>query len=160
MVAARLTCASHLSLSNSIDAQPRAQNIDLLTLFLLGSQLVLFVSLSRPVARVFFGLYFALWRLAYDAGLGYVLRRQSEHRWIVKTVRREGWFDLDRRPAVAKWARSELRKKMGNDYNFEVGPPSSLRARVSRTTRADPSTRAAECPARVQRQSLSLPFPC
>lgn len=94
-----------------------------MTLFLLGSQLVLFVVLSRPVARVFFGFYFAFWRLAYDAGLGYVLRRQSEQRWIVKTVQREGWFDLKRRPAAAKWVRSELKKKMGRDYDFEVRFP-------------------------------------
>ncbi|BGP43345.1 phosphatidylethanolamine N-methyltransferase [Rhodotorula kratochvilovae] len=113
---------THNMLSSLFDPRFPKSNIDLLTLFLLGSQLVLFVALPRPAARLFFGLYFALWRLAYDAGLGYVLRRQSEHRWIVKTVQREGWFDLDRRPAVARWVRSELRKKMGRDYDFENVP--------------------------------------
>ncbi|GAA6046822.1 hypothetical protein JCM3770_005660 [Rhodotorula araucariae] len=113
---------THNMLSSLFDPRFPKSNIDLLTLFLLGSQLVLFVALPRPAARLFFGLYFALWRLAYDAGLGYVLRRQSEHRWIVKTVQREGWFDLDRRPAIARWVRSELRKKMGRDYDFENVP--------------------------------------
>ncbi|GJN93924.1 hypothetical protein Rhopal_006983-T1 [Rhodotorula paludigena] len=113
---------THNMLSSLFDPRLPKSNIDLLTLFLLGSQLVLFVVLSRPVARVFFGFYFAFWRLAYDAGLGYVLRRQSEHRWIVKTVQREGWFDLKRRPAAAKWVRSELKKKMGRDYDFESVP--------------------------------------
>ncbi|GAA6002774.1 phosphatidylethanolamine N-methyltransferase [Rhodotorula paludigena] len=113
---------THNMLSSLFDPRLPKSNIDLLTLFLLGSQLVLFVVLSRPVARVFFGFYFAFWRLAYDAGLGYVLRRQSEQRWIVKIVQREGWFDLKRRPAAAKWVRSELKKKMGRDYDFESVP--------------------------------------
>lgn len=97
-----------------------AQNIDLLTLFLLGLQLVLFVSLSRPTARIFFGFYFAMWRLAYNAGLGYVLKRQSETRWIVRTVKRNGWFDDKRQPKIAQWAKNELQKKMGKDYDFTV----------------------------------------
>ncbi|GAA5846665.1 hypothetical protein JCM9279_003401 [Rhodotorula babjevae] len=113
---------THNMLSSLFDPRFPKSNIDLLTLFLLGSQLVLFVVLSRPASRIFFGLYFALWRLAYDAGLGYVLRHQSEHRWIVKTVKREGWFDLDKKPTVAKWVRSELRKKMGADYDPENVP--------------------------------------
>jgi phosphatidylethanolamine N-methyltransferase len=91
-----------------------------LTLFLLGLQLVLFVSLSRPTARIFFGFYFAMWRLAYNAGLGYVLKRQSETRWIVRTVKRNGWFDEKRQPKIAQWAKNELRKKMGKDYDFTV----------------------------------------
>ncbi|GAA5923256.1 hypothetical protein JCM3775_007484 [Rhodotorula graminis] len=113
---------THNMLSSLFDPRFPKSNIDLLTLFLLGSQLVLFFILSRPASRIFFGLYFALWRSAYDAGLGYVLRRQSEHRWIVKTVKREGWFDLDKKPKVAKWVRSELRKKMGSDYDPENVP--------------------------------------
>jgi phosphatidylethanolamine N-methyltransferase len=80
----------------------------------------LFFFLPRSVARWFFGLYFAFWRLSYDAGLGYVLRKQSETRWIVKTVARNGWFDLARQPKVARWVRGELEKKMGNDFDFEV----------------------------------------
>lgn len=98
------------------------QNIDILTLFLLGTQIVLFLTLSRSTARWFFGLYFAFWRLAYDAGLGYVLRKQSETRWIVKNVARHGWFDRERQPATANWVRNELKKKMGSDYDFEVRP--------------------------------------
>lgn len=96
------------------------QDIDLLTLFLLGMQVVLFAWFSRTSSRIFFGLYFAFWRLAYDAGLGYVLTKQSKTRWIVKTVQRHGWFDDKRRPAIARWVRSELKKKMGKDYDFDV----------------------------------------
>lgn len=96
------------------------QNIDLLTLFLLGTQLVLFFVLPRSIGRWFFGLYFAFWRIAYDGGLGYVLRKQSENRWIVRSVARAGWFDLARQPKIARWVRDELGKKMGKDFHFDV----------------------------------------
>ncbi|TKA54854.1 hypothetical protein B0A53_02663 [Rhodotorula sp. CCFEE 5036] len=111
---------THNMLTSLFDPRTPKSNIDLLTLFLLGLQLVLFVSLSRPTARIFFGFYFAMWRLAYNAGLGYVLKRQSETRWIVRTVKRNGWFDEKRQPKIAQWAKNELRKKMGKDYDFTV----------------------------------------
>ncbi|BGP19913.1 hypothetical protein JCM10213_008612 [Rhodosporidiobolus nylandii] len=113
---------THNMVSSLFDPRFPKSNIDLLTLFLLGSQIILFLTLPRTLGRWFFGLYFAFWRLAYDAGLGHVLKQQSETRWIVKTVAKNGWFDLDRKPAVARWVRNELGKKMGKDYNFEAVP--------------------------------------
>ncbi|GAA5989778.1 hypothetical protein JCM10908_002316 [Rhodotorula pacifica] len=113
---------THNMLTSLFDPRTPKSNIDLLTLFLLSLQLVLFVSLSRPTARIFFGFYFAIWRLAYDAGLGYVLKRQSETRWIVRTVKRNGWFDEKRQPKVAQWVKNELKKKMGKDYDFTSVP--------------------------------------
>lgn len=113
---------THNMLTSLFDPRTPKSNIDLLTLFLLGLQLVLFVSLSRPTARIFFGFYFAMWRLAYNAGLGYVLKRQSETRWIVRTVKRNGWFDEKRQPKIAQWAKNELKKKMGKDYDFTSVP--------------------------------------
>ncbi|GAA5840346.1 hypothetical protein JCM11251_006701 [Rhodosporidiobolus azoricus] len=113
---------THNMISSLFDPRYPKSNVDILTLFLLGSQIVLFFTLSRSTARWVFGLYFAFWRLAYDAGLGYVLRKQSETRWIVKSVARHGLFDLHRQPGTAKWVRNELKKKMGKDYDFEAVP--------------------------------------
>lgn len=119
-----------------------------MTLFLLGLQLVLFVTLSRPTARIFFGLYFALWRTAYDVGLGYVLKRQSEERWIVRTVKRNGWFDDKRHPKAAQWVKNELKKKMGKTYDFAVSPFRDVRwVREQAALTFLPS---AVCSARVQ----------
>lgn len=80
----------------------------------------LFFALPLQVSRYFFLVYFAVWRLAYNCGLGYVLRKQSETKWIVKTVVKRGWMDSQRRPAVQKWIASELKAKMGKDYDFHV----------------------------------------
>jgi phosphatidylethanolamine N-methyltransferase len=69
---------------------------------------------------VFFLCYFLFWRAAYDAGLGWVLTKQSKKRWIVREVQRRGWLDGERRPLVRKWIREQLVGKMGKDYSFDV----------------------------------------
>lgn len=101
-------------------AYPKS-HLDLVNLSLLGLQLVLFYVLPRPVAKVFFLGYFAFWRAAYDAGLGWVLTKQSKRRWIVREVQRLGWLDPARRPGVRDWIRAQLAGKMGKDYSFDVG---------------------------------------
>ncbi|KAI8996321.1 phospholipid methyltransferase-domain-containing protein [Trametes punicea] len=97
-------------------------HIDLFNLALLGLQLVLFFTLSRRTARIFFFFYFAFWRAAYDAGLGWVLTKQSKKKWIVREVQRLGWLDEKRRPAVRAWIKKQLAGKMGKDYSFDELP--------------------------------------
>ncbi|KAJ7203607.1 hypothetical protein GGX14DRAFT_544283 [Mycena pura] len=80
-------------------AYPKS-HFDLLNLALLGAQLLLFAVLPRATARAFFLLYFAFWRAAYDAGLGWILTKQSKKTWIVREVQRRGWLDPQRRPAT------------------------------------------------------------
>lgn len=96
-------------------------HLDLLNLGLLGSQIALYFILPRHVSQVFFFLYFAFWRAAYDAGLGWVLTKQSKKKWIVKEVQRRGWLDEKSRPEVRNWIRKQLQDKMGKDYSFDVG---------------------------------------
>ena len=95
-------------------------HIDIINLAFLALQLVLFYTLRSTPRRLFFFLYFAFWRAAYDAGLGYVLTKQSKRKWIVKTVQRLGWLDQRRRPEVREWIRRQLVGKMGKDYSFDV----------------------------------------
>ncbi|KAH7924203.1 hypothetical protein BV22DRAFT_1196127 [Leucogyrophana mollusca] len=97
-------------------------HLDILNLSLLGSQLVLFYFLPRSVAKIFFLVYFTFWRAAYDAGLGWVLTKQSKKKWIVREVQRLGWLDENRRPAVRNWIRDQLAGKMGKDYSFDTLP--------------------------------------
>lgn len=100
-------------------AYPKS-HLDILNLALLGSQLVLFFVLPRDAARVFFLVYFAFWRAAYDAGLGWVLTKQSKKKWMVKEVQRLGWLDETRCPRARNWIRAQLVGKMGKDYSFDV----------------------------------------
>lgn len=95
-------------------------HLDLFNLALLGLQIVLFSVLPRNVARIFFFFYFAFWRGAYDAGLGWILTKQSKKKWIVRQVQKLGWLDPSRRPAVRNWIKAQLVGKMGKDYSFDV----------------------------------------
>ncbi|KAN0113521.1 Phospholipid methyltransferase domain containing protein [Russula decolorans] len=97
-------------------------HIDILNLGLLAFQLFLFYTLPSTPRKLFFFLYFAFWRAAYDAGLGYVLTEQSKRRWIVRTVHKLGWLDQERRPLVRAWIRKQLVGKMGKDYSFDELP--------------------------------------
>ncbi|KAJ6463566.1 phosphatidylethanolamine N-methyltransferase [Mycena sanguinolenta] len=97
-------------------------HLDLFNLALLGLQLILFAVLPRNVARIFFLFYFAFWRGAYDAGLGWILTKQSKKKWIVRQVQKLGWLDSTRRPAVRNWIKAQLAGKMGKDYSFDELP--------------------------------------
>jgi phosphatidylethanolamine N-methyltransferase len=111
---------THDVLSGLFDPRLPKSDIDLVTLALLGSQIALFVLLPLSVSRYVFLVLFAFYRLAYNIGLGYVLRRQSEERWIIKLVRKHGLMDPERRPRVERWCRKQLTAKMGKHYNFHV----------------------------------------
>ena len=102
-------------------AYPKS-HIDILNLTWLGQQLALFYYLARHVGKGFFLFYFAFWRLAYDAGLGWILTKQSKKKWILRLVQRYGWLDEKRRPLVRNWIRNQLSGKMGKDYSFDVRP--------------------------------------
>ena len=95
-------------------------HLDISSLTLLGLQLVLFYLLPRGVSKGFFLFYFAFWRAAYNAGLGWVLTKQSKKKWIVKEVQKLGWLDEKRKPAMRRWIRAQLAGKMGKDYSFDV----------------------------------------
>ena len=96
--------------------------LDILTIVSLVLQIVLFFPLRGNVRRGFFVVYFAFWRGAYNGGLGYILKAQSEREWIVKTVKRQGWLDAKRRPKVYDWAKHHLVMKMDKDYDFDALP--------------------------------------
>ncbi|KAL5478753.1 CHO2 [Sanghuangporus weigelae] len=97
-------------------------HLDILSLTLLGLQIVAFLLLPRPIAKRFFFAYFAFWRIAYDAGLGWVLTKQSKRKWIVREMIRLGWLDEKRKPRVRDWIRKQLAGKMGKDYSFDELP--------------------------------------
>ncbi|KAF7307888.1 Phosphatidylethanolamine N-methyltransferase [Mycena kentingensis (nom. inval.)] len=97
-------------------------HFDLLNLGLLGLQILLFFVLPRSTSRVFFFVYFAFWRGAYDAGLGWVLTKQSRKKWIVREMQRRGWLDVERCPGMRAWIKKQLVGKMGKDYSFDELP--------------------------------------
>lgn len=118
---------THDVLSSLADPRLPKSPLDLIIIASLAAQVALFFLLSTPVARVVFPLYFAVWRLAYNAGLGYILTKQSETRWIVNTCKARGWFDKTRQPKVYAWIQTEIQAKMGKSYDMEVSNCSLIR---------------------------------
>jgi phosphatidylethanolamine N-methyltransferase len=109
-------------LSSIFDPREPKTPLDFITIASLSLQIFLYFVLPRSAARWFFFFYFAIWRAAYDGGLGYILKQQSERSWITKTVKSQGWFDPKRNPQSYKWVRSHLETKMEKDYKFEDCP--------------------------------------
>ena len=95
-------------------------HLDLVNLALLGLQLVLFGALPNHIAKPFFLFYFVFWRAAYNAGLGWVLTKQSKKKWIVREVQRRAWLDEEKRPRFRAWIKNQLQGRMGKDYSFDV----------------------------------------
>ena len=115
---------THDVLTTLFHPQYPKSHLDLLNLGSLAFQIIFFLILPRHSSRVLFFFYFAFWRAAYDAGLGYVLTQQSKQKWIVKVVKRLGWLDEKRCPRIRNWIRDQLAGKMGKDYSFDVCIPS------------------------------------
>lgn len=107
-------------------------HLTILTLLSFAFQIYAFIYLPKWARSPFFFIYFAGWRAAYDAGLGWVLRRQSERRWIVRQLRKRGWLERAQREgegegeignAWAKWWKRELEAKMGHEgYRWDAVP--------------------------------------
>jgi phosphatidylethanolamine N-methyltransferase len=98
-----------------------------LTFLSLLIQPVIFYFLRHmPALRsTFFLIYFAFWRGAYDFGFAWVLRKQSEKKWVVRLLKGWGWFDVTAEGEAGEWARwwkRELEMKMGEGYVWEDVP--------------------------------------
>ncbi|PWN52329.1 hypothetical protein IE53DRAFT_367294 [Violaceomyces palustris] len=109
-------------LTSIFDPREPKTPLDLVTLVSVAFQIATFFALSRRACQVFFFFYFFFWRGAYNIGLGYILKQQSERGWIVKTVKKNGWMDEKRRPKVREWVKQQLVTKMEKDYNFDALP--------------------------------------
>ncbi|KAN0065669.1 phosphatidylethanolamine N-methyltransferase [Thecaphora frezii] len=109
-------------LTSIFDPRQPKTPLDLITIASLALQLIAYLYLSRNSAQIFFFVYFFFWRGSYNAGLGYILKQQSEKGWIVALVRHQGWMDHRRNPKVRNWIKQQLVTKMDDDYDFEALP--------------------------------------
>jgi phosphatidylethanolamine N-methyltransferase len=110
-----------------LDPKLRKTTLDLITIGTLVLQCYLFFILGRnPTFRaIFFFVLFALWRSAYNIGLGILLKKQSEERWLVNWLAKSGLLNGREggKGFLAHWAvwiRGQLEQKMGPDYDFDV----------------------------------------
>ncbi|ORZ04453.1 phospholipid methyltransferase-domain-containing protein [Lobosporangium transversale] len=108
--------------SELFDISKRKSLFDVLTLTVMGIQVLLFITLPSAIRRWFFLLLFVIFRSGYNAGLGYLLKLQSDHRGLVVWAREKGIFDKRRDNPWYSWLKQELSCKMGPDYRFDSVP--------------------------------------
>ncbi|GAC76014.1 hypothetical protein PANT_19c00062 [Moesziomyces antarcticus T-34] len=109
-------------LSSIFDPRQPKTPLDIVTVVSLSLQIILYFALSRRAAQIFFFVYFAFWRASYNAGLGWILKQQSEKGWIIRQVKQNGWMDPKRRPRIHGWVKQQLVTKMDKDYVFDAMP--------------------------------------
>ncbi|TIA75575.1 hypothetical protein E3P92_00774 [Wallemia ichthyophaga] len=98
-------------------------HVDILTLAILGLQVLGFALMPLSTSRVMYLYVFIFWRLSYNVGLGWVLSRQSRSQWIVNWVKQHGFLDANKRPAMRNWVENQIKTKMGPGYSFDKCPP-------------------------------------
>jgi phosphatidylethanolamine N-methyltransferase len=107
-------------LSEIFDMTKKKSAFDIITLTVMGVQILMFFTLPKSFTRWLFLVLFLSWRAGYNAGLGYLLKLQSERRGLVALAKEKGIFDKDRGGAWYEWLKQELSCKMGPDYDFDV----------------------------------------
>ncbi|KAF9352002.1 phosphatidylethanolamine N-methyltransferase, partial [Mortierella sp. AD094] len=109
-------------LSEIFDMSKKKSAFDLLTLAVMGVQILMFFTLPKYVTRWLFLVLFLFWRAGYNAGLGYLLKLQSERRGLVAWAKEKGIFDKKRGSGWYEWLKQELTCKMDSDYDFDAVP--------------------------------------
>ncbi|KAI8885804.1 hypothetical protein K501DRAFT_331665 [Backusella circina FSU 941] len=104
------------------DPNEKKSFFDILTLATLLFEVALLFTLPRHIGRFIFLFLFFFWRIAYNVGLGVLLKYQSEKKGLVKLAKEYKIFDEKAHPRLVKWFRIQLSMKMGTDYNFDAVP--------------------------------------
>ncbi|KAF9338404.1 phosphatidylethanolamine N-methyltransferase [Podila minutissima] len=108
--------------SEIFDMSKKKSVFDVLTLAVMAGQIFLFFSLPTKVKQLLFFFIFIFWRAGYNAGLGYLLKLQSERRGLVACARESGIFDKNKGNPWYDWLKVELSCKMEADYDFDTAP--------------------------------------
>ncbi|KAF9197890.1 phosphatidylethanolamine N-methyltransferase, partial [Haplosporangium sp. Z 27] len=108
--------------SELFDMSKKKSAFDIITLAVMGFQILLFFTLPTSWKRWVFLILFIFWRAGYNAGLGYLLKLQSERRALVAWAKEKGIFDKARGGPWYEWLKVELSCKMEADYNFDTVP--------------------------------------
>ncbi|KAI9471424.1 phospholipid methyltransferase-domain-containing protein [Zychaea mexicana] len=95
---------------------------DLLTLGTMAVEIALLFLLPTWAKQTLFIFIFFFWRLAYNAGLGALLKYQSDSRGLVRMAQKYQIFDQDANPKAYRWLKTQLSMKMGDDYDFASAP--------------------------------------
>lgn len=106
--------------ANLLDPKQKKSIFDYITLGTVIVNIGLFFILPVWIKRLFFIFAFFFWRFAYNAGLGFLLKYQSESRGLVRLAKKYKIFDRKENPKAYHWLQRQLSISMGDDYDFDV----------------------------------------
>ncbi|CAO3624925.1 unnamed protein product [Cunninghamella blakesleeana] len=106
--------------ANLFDPKQKKGFFDLLTLGIMAIEILLFFVLPVRAKQLLFIGIFAFWRLAYNFGLGVLLKYQSDSRGLVRFAEKLQLFD--KQSKSYNWLKRELSLKMDDDYDFATAP--------------------------------------
>ncbi|KAI8143674.1 phospholipid methyltransferase-domain-containing protein [Fennellomyces sp. T-0311] len=95
---------------------------DILTLGAMAIEIGLYFVLPSWFKQPLFIFIFMFWRLAYNAGLGALLKYQSDSKGLVRLATHYKIFDKEANPKLYRWLQVQLSMKMGDDYDFATAP--------------------------------------
>ncbi|ORZ12271.1 phospholipid methyltransferase-domain-containing protein [Absidia repens] len=111
---------THEMVATLLDPKQKKGFFDVLTLGTMAIQIALFFLLSTRTKQFLFLGLFAFWRLAYNVGLGALLKYQSDSRGLVRLAKKYKLFDQQSKSY--HWLKRELSIKMGDDYDYATAP--------------------------------------
>ncbi|KAI8093518.1 phospholipid methyltransferase-domain-containing protein [Halteromyces radiatus] len=111
---------THEMVSTLLDPQQKKGFFDILTLGIMAVQISLFFLLPTRTKQFLFLALFSFWRLAYNVGLGALLKFQSDSRGLVRMAKKYKLFDPQSK--TYHWLKRELSVKMGDDYDYATAP--------------------------------------
>lgn len=113
--------------SQLLDPRQPKNLSDAIVLVVLGLHILALYLLPPSLKRPLFAVIFLFWRACYNGGIGYLLRKQSNHRRLVAWAKKLNLFEnpstgRNPRPWLYKLIKSELETKIPQDYKFEEAP--------------------------------------
>ncbi|ORX60539.1 hypothetical protein DM01DRAFT_1404787 [Hesseltinella vesiculosa] len=111
---------THEMVQTLLDPTKKKGFFDFLTLGIMAIEILLFFVLDTRTKQFLFLFLFAFWRLAYNVGLGVLLKFQSDSRGLVDLANRYHLFEPESK--TYNWFRRELSAKMDDDYDYATSP--------------------------------------
>ncbi|KAA1081597.1 phosphatidylethanolamine N-methyltransferase [Puccinia graminis f. sp. tritici] len=112
---------THNMISSLFDPRLPKSSLDLITLSTLIAQTIPLMIFPRKKLKTFYMLSFLFWRLTYNVGLGWVLKKQSENKFLIKIIKNLNLFNSKFNPRLSNWIEKQLKSKMStNNLNYDL----------------------------------------
>lgn len=107
--------------STILDPRTRKNEWDGVIIATIALHGAIFFATSGLTRKILLLGAFTFWRLAYNAGIGWVLHNQSSRNYLVTLAQKHKLFDEAANPARYRFLKRQLADKI-SDFNYEASP--------------------------------------